>query len=328
MVIAMTKVKKIVVLDGFTLNPGDLDWASLRALTDDCQIFDRTPPELVLARAAGADVVFTNKVVLNEAIFAQLPELKYVGVLATGYNVIDIAGARKHGITVTNIPTYGTNSVAQHVFALLLELADHTGGYNASIRRGDWSNQKDVCYHLAPLTELAGKTFGLIGYGRIGGATAAIARAFQMKTIAYSRSATPGETAGDGTLYVTLEDLLRQSDVVSLHCPLTADNQKLINAEKLKLMKKTAFLINTARGPLIDSAALSQALRDGVIAGAGIDVLEVEPPPADHPLLTAPNAVLTPHTAWATFEARQRLLDIAVDNVQKFLGNQPQNVVS
>lgn len=324
----MVKAKKIVVLDGFTLNPGDLNWTNLRALAGECQIFDRTPPELVLERAAGADVVLTNKVMLNEAVFAKLPDLKYVGVLATGYNVVDIAGACKHHITVTNIPTYGTNSVAQHVFALLLELANHTGDYDASIRKGDWSKQKDCCYHLAPLTELAGKTFGLIGYGRIGSATAAIARAFQMNVVAYSRSAAPGSVDKDGTLYVTLEELLRQSDVVSLHCPLTADNQKLINLERLKLMKKTAFLINTARGALIDAAALNQALKDGLIAGAGIDVLEVEPPPADHPLLSAPNVILTPHTAWATFEARRRLLNIAVDNVQQFLNHTPVNVVS
>ncbi len=316
---------KIVVLDGYTLNPGDLGWEPLQELGD-CTIYDRSAPEEVIERAADAEILFVNKVPVDAARMDRLPRLKYIGVLATGYNVIDVAAARERNITVTNIPSYGTNAVAQMTFALLLELTNRAGEYAESVRRGDWSRSPDFCYYLGPAMELAGRTFGVVGYGRIGRAAAAIARAFGMKTIASSSTRQSG-TADDGTPFVTLADLLRESDVVSLHCPLTADNYHLINEERLGMMKKSAFLLNTGRGQLIDAVALAAALRNGVIAGAGLDVLEVEPP-RENPLIGTPNCVITPHVAWATREARQRLLEIAASNLAAFLRGEPVNVVS
>jgi glycerate dehydrogenase len=316
---------KIVVLDGFTLNPGDLDWAELEALAD-CQIFDRTPPSLVVERASDADLVLTNKVVLSRAVLAGLPRVKYVGVLATGYNVVDVAAARERGVVVTNVPAYSSRSVAQLVFALVLELAHHTGHHAQAVREGRWSRSPDFAFWDFPLLELDGLTMGIVGFGRIGQAVAELARAFGMQVLVHTRTVPP--TAPTGVRWVDQEAVFRQSDVVTLHCPLTPETQHLVNAARLALMKRSAFLINTGRGPLVDEVALAEALNAGRLAGAGLDVLSVEPPPADHPLLQARNAIITPHFAWATRAARRRLLAIAVANIRAFLGHAPQNVVS
>lgn len=316
---------RIVVLDGYTLNPGDLDWVPLEALGP-CDIHPRTPPNQVVARAQGAEIVLTNKTILNRETLAQLPALRYIGVLATGYNVVDVAAAKERGIPVTNVPTYGTASVAQMVFAHLLNLTQHVADHAQSVRRGDWTRSEDFCYWRHPLVELAGLTIGIVGFGRIGRETAKIARAFGMKVIfhdVFPMTVPPEE----GTA-VDLDTLFRESDVVSLHCPLTDQNRGLVNAARLNLMKPTAFLINTSRGPLVDEPALAEALNTGRIAGAGLDVLCVEPPPADNPLLTAKHCFITPHIAWATRAARQRLLETAVANVRAFLDGRLQNVVN
>lgn len=315
----------IVVLDGYTLNPGDLDWAKLEALGP-TTIHDRTPNDQIVARAANAEIVLTNKTVLSRETLDRLPRLRYIGVLATGYNVVDVDAARQHGVPVTNVPTYGTTSVAQMVFAHLLNLTQHVADHSRGVTAGRWSQSNDFCYWDSPLTELAGLTMGLVGFGRIGRAVAEIARTFGMNVLVYD--ATPLATLPAGMRSVSLDDLFRQSDVVSLHCPLTPTTQKLINAERLALMKPSAFLINTSRGPLVDELALADALNTGRLAGAGLDVLSIEPPPADNPLLTAKNCHITPHIAWATQAARQRLLDTAVANIQAFLANTPQNVVN
>ena len=316
---------RIIVLDGYTLNPGDLCWAALEALGE-CTVHDRTLPELTVERARNAEIVFTNKVVLGRAEFAQLPRLRYVGVLATGYNVVDVAAARERGIVVTNVPAYSTRSVAQMTFALLLELTQHVGHHAQTVRQGRWAQSKDFCYWDFPLVELEGLTLGLVGFGRIGRAVAEVALAFGMKVLAHTRSGKPSPIPG--VEVVALDTLFRDSDVVSLHCPLTADNKGLVNAARLALMKPTAFLLNTARGPLIDEPALAAALNAGRIAGAGLDVLAVEPPRADNPLLTAKNCLITPHIAWATAAARRRLLDIAVNNLRAFLAGTPVNAVA
>jgi len=315
---------RIVVLDGYTLNPGDLSWEGLRALGE-CVIHDRTAPEQVLARAAGAEILLTNKVVLDRERIARLPTLRYIGVLATGTNVVDLAAARARGIPVTNVPDYGTPAVAQMTFALLLELTHHVGHHAAAVRAGRWTASPDFCWWDFPLVELAGRTMGIVGFGRIGRAVGEIARAFGMNLLAHDPAAGP---APAGVRFVDLETLLRQSDVVSLHCPLTPATEHLVNARRLAMMKPTAFLLNTGRGPLVDEAALSEALNAGRLAGAGLDVLAVEPPPADNPLLQARNCLITPHIAWATGAARARLMQTAVDNVRGFLAGEPQNVVN
>lgn len=307
----------LVVLDGHTLNPGDLSWEPLQALAD-CRIHNRTSAADILARSAGARLLLTNKTPLTAATLAALPDVQYIGVLATGYNVVDVAAARARGIPVANVPAYGTQSVAQHVFALLLELTQHTGAHAASVRAGQWARSPDFCYWENPLIELAGKTLGIVGSGRIGSAVARIAEAFGM-TVVFARRA--GGRA-------ELEAVLRQSDVISLHCPLTDDTRHLINATTLGWIKPTALLLNTSRGPLIDEPALADALNQGRLAGAGLDVLSTEPPPAGHPLFTARNCLITPHIAWATAAARRRLLTTAVDNVRAFLAGRPVNVVN
>ena len=314
----------IVVLDGYTLNPGDLSWAELEKLGN-CRVYDRTEPADIVARAGQAEVVLTNKTILNAAILDQLPRLKYIGVLATGYNVVDIAAARKRSIPVTNIPTYGTRSVAQMVFALLLELAHHVGDHSRSVREGKWSKGVDFCYWDYPLIELEGLTMGIVGLGRIGAAVANLAAAFGMKVIAHTQPPVP---PGNTVELVDLPTLFSRSDVVSLHCPLTDKNAGFINASNLRLMKPGAFLINTSRGGLVDQQALADALNNGLIAGAGLDVLAAEPPPADNPLLKARNCIITPHVAWATGAARKRLLDTAVDNVREFLSGRLKNAVN
>jgi len=316
---------KIVVLDGYTLNPGDLSWAGLRALGD-CAIHDRTPPAEVVPRAREAEVVLTNKTVLSAEILGRLPQLRYIGVLATGYNVVDVAVARQRNIPVTNVPTYGTTSVAQMTMALLLELTQHVGHHAQTVREGRWSASPDFCYWDYPLIELAGLTLGIIGYGRIGRAVGDLASAFGMKVLAHD-IARPAQLP-PGTEWSDLEDLLRRGDVVSLHCPLTPDNQAFINRERLALLKPTAFLLNTSRGPLVDEPALAEALNEGRLAGAGLDVLAVEPPAGNNPLLQARNCLVTPHIAWATRSARARLLEVAVENVRAFLAGHARNVVN
>lgn len=314
----------IVVLDGFTLNPGDLDWSPLKALAP-CTIYDRTPPEHLLERAAGAEILLTNKTPLRREHLEKLPAARYIGVLATGYNVVDVEAAQAHNIAVTNVPDYGTNAVAQLTFALLLELTHHAGHHAATVREGKWTHSVDFCYWDFSLVEVHGATMGLIGFGRIGQAVAKIAQAFGMQVLVYTR--TPPPTLPPGVKQAELETIFRESDFVSLHCPLTPETKHLINAQRLALMKPSAFLINTSRGPIVEEHALAEALQRGVIAGAALDVLSVEPPPATNPLLTAPRCLITPHLAWATRAARARLLQVAVDNVKGFLNGKPQNLV-
>ncbi len=315
---------KIVILDGHTLNPGDLSWAALQALGT-CEIHDRTPPEHVVARCADAEIVITNKALLPREVINALPKLRFIAVTATGFNVVDAPAARERGIPVSNVPLYGTRAVAQFTIAMLLELCHHVGAHSDSVRAGDWVKSADWCYARTPLLELDGLTLGVVGWGRIGQATADIARAMGMKIIAASRTPKP---ARDGVEFVDMETLFRRADVVSLHCPLTPETKALVNAERLALMKPTAFLLNTSRGPLLDEAAVAAALNSGRLAAAGLDVLSCEPPKADNPLLTARNCVITPHQAWAAKAARARLLDTTAANVKAFLSGTPLNVVN
>lgn len=314
----------IVVLDGHTLNPGDLSWEALREFGG-AAIHDRTPPESVLARARDAEILLTNKTVLNRETILALPKLKYIGVLATGYNVVDVTAAKGRGVPVTNVPDYGTHSVAQLTFALLLELAHHVGHHAQTVRESKWVRSPDFCYWETPLLELHGLTFGVIGFGKIGRAVARLAEAFGMRVLVHNRSR-PADFPPPFQL-VALDELLSRSDVVSLHCPLTPENKQFINARRLALMKPGAFLLNTSRGPLLDEQAVAGALNSGQLAGAGLDVLSVEPPKADNPLLAAKNCIVTPHIAWATRAARARLMNIAVENIRAFLAGMPHNVV-
>jgi len=315
----------IVVLDGYTLNPGDLSWKNLESLGQ-CTVYDRSAPEEVVPRAKDAEIILTNKTVLSSDTIKQLPKMKYIGVLATGYNIVDIEAARDIDIPVTNVPTYSTQSVAQIVFAHLLNLAHHAAHHAQTVRSGRWTSSPDFCYWDTPLIELAGLTMGIIGFGRIGQATAKLALAFGMNVIFYD-IAEPSNIP-QGCQPARMDDIFRTSDVISLHCPLTSDTEKIINTERLELMKKTAFLINTSRGPLVDEQALAEALNNERIAGASLDVLSEEPPGKNNPLLTARNCYITPHIAWATLAARKRLLQVAVDNVASFLAAKPQNVVN
>lgn len=317
---------KIVVLDGFTLNPGDLSWEGFEQLGE-FNCYDRTPRELVVERAQDAEIVITNKTPITEEILKQLPHCKYIGVLATGYDVVDVNYAKTRGIPVCNIPTYGTTAVAQYVFALLLELCHNVKHHSDTVREGKWSKQKDFCYWDFPLVELSGKTMGFVGFGRIGRQTAKIAEALGMKLIANDKFKGDVSEFKDFK-WVELDELLKTSDVVSLHCPLFPDTEGLINAETLSNMKKTAFLINTSRGRLVVDKDLAEALNNGVIAGAAVDVVSAEPPTEGNPLFNAKNCIVTPHIAWATKEARQRLMDIAVDNLKAFLKGDYINVVN
>jgi glycerate dehydrogenase len=316
---------RIVVLDGFTLNPGDLSWERLRELGE-CSIYDRSAPEEVMARARNAEIVLTNKIMLSADMIERLGRLKYIGVTATGFNIADVEAARERGIPVTNVPTYGTDSVAQMVFAHLLNLTQNVGHHARTVSEGRWCTSEDFCYWDTPLVELAGLTMGIIGFGRIGQTTARLARAFGMKVIACD--VTAPEEMPDGCEMVELKDVFRHADVVSLHCPLTPHTEHIVNKQNLALMKKTAFLINTSRGALVDEQVLADALNSGRIAGAGLDVLAVEPPEQQNPLLNARHCYVTPHIAWATRAARKRLLNVAVDNVAAFLAGRPQNVVN
>ena len=315
---------RIVVLDGYTLNPGDLSWAELQVLAP-CEIHERTPAKQVLARAADAEILLTNKTSLTRAHLGKLPKLRYIGVLATGTNVVDLEAARERGMVVTNVPAYGTASVAQTTFALLLELTQRADHHSRTVHGGKWSQCPDWCYWDYPLIELAGLTLGIVGFGRIGRAVGELGRAFGMQVLAFNQKPKPFP---DWVRSADLETLFRQSDVLSLHCPLTPETTGLVNATRLSWMKPTAFLLNTSRGALVDEAALADALNAGRLAGAGLDVLSAEPPSAGNPLLQAKNCIITPHLAWATRAARARLLKIAVQNVRAFLGGRPENVVS
>ena len=313
---------KIVILDGYTANPGDLSWKELETLGE-LVVYDRTRADETVTRAADAEVVLTNKVLITKDVIAQLPRLKYVGVLATGYNVVDIEAAHQRGIIVTNVPAYSTESVAQMVFAHLLTVTNRVEHYSVQNRADRWTNSADFSYSDTLLTELAGKTFGIVGLGNIGKRVAQIAQAFGMNVIAL----TSKTTLPDGIKKVELSELFAQSDVLSLHCPLTPDTHHLINADTLKQMKPTAILINTGRGPLIDDQAVADALKANRLYAFCADVLTEEPPKADNPLLALTNAYTTPHIAWATVEARARLVQVAIDNVKAFANGKPQNVV-
>ena len=316
---------RIVVLDSAAMNPGDLSWEGIEQFGD-LSVYDRTPPDEMLDRAGGAAIVLTNKTVLSRQAIEQLDALRYVGVTATGYNVVDVAAARERGIPVTNVPDYATGSVAQIVFAHLLNLAWRMAHHTQTVRDGKWSACPDFTYWDYPLLELSDMTMGIVGFGRIGRATAQLALAFGMTVLVHTR--TPPSDAPEGISLVDLEQVFRESDVVSLHCPLTPETDRLVNGERLEQMKPTAFLINTGRGPLVDEQALANALNSGRIAGAGLDVLSVEPPTPDNPLLAARHCYVTPHLAWATLSARKRLLQVVVDNVAAFLEGRPQNVVN
>lgn len=316
---------KIVVLDGYTLNPGDLSWKDLEALGT-VKIYDRTHPGEVVERASGAQVVLTNKTVLDGEALSQLPDLKYIGVLATGYNVVNLEAARRQGITVTNIPAYSTDSVAQMVFAHLLNITQRVGHYAEEVASGHWTKQADFSYWNTPLVELAGKTLGVIGLGHTGMATARIALAFGMQVLAYTSKSAAELPAGIRKAD-SLEQVFSDSNVVSLHCPLTETTKNLVNMERLKLMKREAVLINTGRGGLVNETDLAEALEKGLLAAAGVDVLSSEPPVPGHPLVGVKNCFITPHIAWATFEARQRLMGQAVRNIEAFLSGQPINTV-
>ena len=315
---------KIVILDGFSANPGDLSWRELEDMGE-LTVYERTSPEDTVARAAEAEIVLTNKVVISREVIAQLPLLKYIGMLATGYNVVDIQAAHERGIIVTNVPAYSTESVAQMVFAHLLNVTNRTDHYATENRSGRWTRNKDFCYWDYPHMELAGKTFGIVGLGHIGRRVAEIALAFGMKVKALTSKSADALPAGIGK--ATIEELLSTSDVISLHCPLTDTTRHLINSETLRLIKPSAILINTGRGPLVDDQAVASALAEGQLAAFCADVLTEEPPKADNPLLAQPNAFFTPHIAWASTEARIRLLQVVTCNVKAFLNGKPQNSI-
>ena len=311
---------KIVILDGHVENPGDLSWEPLQQLGE-VTVYDRTAPEDVVSRISDAPIVITNKTLITRSILAACPQIRYVGVLATGYNVVDIAAAKERGIVVTNVPAYSTKAVAQFTMALLLEICHHVGRHSDGVHAGKWSACQDFAYWDYPLIELMGKTIGIVGYGRIGQATAKVAQALGMKVLAYSRH-------GQGEPYVPLDELYARSDVISLHCPLTAENAKMIDKAAIAKMKDGVILLNTARGGLINEGDLREALLSGKVYAAAADVAAVEPIPADCPLLGLDNMIFTPHIAWACYETRQRLMDIAVDNVRQFLAGTPVNNVA
>jgi glycerate dehydrogenase len=317
---------KIVVLDGYTLNPGDLNWKGFQELGT-LEVYDRTEPSLIVQRARGAELVLTNKTPLTAETLNQLKGLRYIGVLATGYNIVDVKTAKELGIVVSNIPTYGTASVAQFAFALLLELCHNVRLHSDAVRAGEWTNNKDWCFWKSPLIELAEKTMGIVGFGRIGREVGKIANAMGMRVIAHD-SVQTNPPDYPRFRWVGLEELLRQSDVVSLHCPLFPETQGLMNTQRLAMMKSTAFLINNSRGPLVVDQDLADALNAGRLAGAAVDVLSIEPPPVDNPLLSAKNCIVTPHISWATKEARSRLMALAVENAKALVSGKPQNVVN
>ena len=317
---------RIVVLDGYTLCPGDLTWDSLRALGD-VTVYDRTPPEEIIPRIGDAQIVLTNKVVISRAVLEACPAVRYVGVLATGYNVVDLAAADERGVVVTNVPAYSTQAVVQHALALLLHSVSHVAQYDAQVKAGRWVNSPDFCFFGEPMEELAGRTMGIVGFGHIGQAMARAAAGLGMQVLVHTPHPKP-ELAGEGVRFAAMDELLRNSDVISLHCPLTEATRGLIGARTIAAMKDGVRVINTARGPLVDGTAMADALSCGKVACYMADVMETEPPRADDPLLTAPNTVLTPHVAWAPRQTRERLMAVAVGNVEAFLAGAPRNVVN
>lgn len=316
---------KIVILDGYTLNPGDLDWGPLQALGQ-VEIYDRSAPDEVVERSKGARIVLTNKVKITRQMMEQLPELHYIGVMATGFDIVDTQAATDHGITVTNVKGYSTDAVAQHTFALLLTLVNRVETHSDLVLDGEWAKSKDFTFRETPLFEIAGKTMGLVGLGDIGQKVADIAMAFGMKVIAYRRN--PAKTSDPNIEMVPLDEIFAQSDVVSLHLPLSPDTSGMVDRERLRAMKNTAYLINTARGALINEPDLAEALNNQLIAGAGLDVLSTEPPSQDNPLLHARNCVITPHIAWSLREARERLIGLIRENIEAYLAGQPINKVN
>lgn len=320
---------KIVVLDGFTLNPGDLDWKGLEAIGE-CVVYDRTSLNNVqeaIDRIGDAEIVFTNKTPMPKALFDACPSIKFVGVLATGYNVVDVNAAKEKGIIVTNIPTYGTAAVGQFTIALLLEICHHIGHHNEAVHNGKWENNADWCFWDYPLIELDGKTMGIIGYGRIGQSTGKIAQALGMKVLAYDEYKNPS-LESETCKYVELNELLKQSDVIALHCPLFPNTQGIINKENIAKMKDGVIILNDSRGPLIVEQDLADALNSGKVVAAGLDVVSTEPIKGNNPLLNAKNCIITPHIAWAPKESRKRLMDIAVNNLEAFIAGNPVNVVN
>lgn len=317
---------KIVVLDGYTLNPGDISWDEFKKLGE-VEIYDRTPKDKILERIGNSEIAITNKTPLGRDVFVKLPNLKYIGVLATGYNVVDVDAAKEFGITVTNVPDYGTMAVAQFTFALLLELCNHVWEHNAAVKNGEWTKCADFCFYKYPLIELAGKTLGIIGFGRIGKSVSDIAVAMGMNVLAYSRNRNK-VIKNENIRYAQLEELLAESDVISLHCPLTESTRGMINENTIGKMKDVVIIINTARGPLIEEEDLAEALNNGKVAGAAVDVVSAEPIKENNPLLRAKNCIITPHIAWAPKETRERLMKIAAENLKSYLSGNPINVVN
>ncbi len=317
---------KIVVLDGFTLNPGDLDWKGLEAIGE-LTVYERTPADKISERIGDAEIIFTNKTPLVRETFMKHPKIKYVGVLATGYNVVDTQAATKSGVIVTNIPTYGTTAVTQFTFALLLEICHHVWEHSEAVKKGDWTKCPDFCFWNYPLMELAGKTMGIIGFGRIGRSVAAVAQAMGMKVLAYD-SCKDASVENENIRYAELDELLEKSDIISLHCPLFDSTKGIVNKENIEKMKDGVIIINTSRGPLIVEEDLVSALNSGKVAGAAVDVVSTEPIREDNLLLKAKNCIITPHIAWAPKESRERLMNIAVDNLTAFLNGNAVNVVN
>ena len=315
---------KIVVLDGYAANPGDLNWEPLSELGS-CTIYDRTAKKDVIERSKDADIILTNKVIFTRELMESLPNLKYIGVMATGYNTVDIEAAKEHNIVVTNIPAYSTNSVAQMVFSHILTITQNVQRHSDLVHQGKWSSNPDFCFWDSPLLELHGKTIGIVGLGSIGKAVARIALGFGMKVIAYTSKSKL--QLSQEIKKAELDELFKQSDIVSLHCPLTADTRNMVNLERLKTMKESSILINTGRGPLINEEDLAYALKNKIIYAAGLDVMSKEPPLADNPLLKIDNCFITPHIAWASEAARSRLMDILIDNVKAFIAKKPINQV-
>ena len=317
----------IVILDAYTSNPGDLSWDAINALGE-LTVHERTRHDETLNRCAGCEAVLTNKVILNSEIIEQLPELKYIGVLATGTNVVDLNFAKERGICVTNIPGYGTDSVVQHILAMILHFSSKVSAHNDAVHKGDWVSSKDFCFTLGTLNELSGKTLGIIGLGTIGRKLARVTDAMGMKIVAAHQSSMDRLELPYEVDWLPVDEVFARADFLSLNCPLTSETDQVVNADRLQKMKPSSVVINTGRGPLINEQALADALNNGTIAGAGLDVLSTEPPAVDNPLLTAKNCVITPHIAWASREARKRLIDIAADNLSAYLAGAPINMVN
>ncbi len=317
---------KAVILDGFTTNPGDLSWDWLEKVCN-LTVYDRTPADKTVERCEGCEIIITNKTPLTKEILEQLPECKFIALLSTGYNIVDCDYAASRNIPVSNIPSYSTAAVAQLTFALLLELTNKVGIHNSAVKNGEWTNCKDFCFWKAPLQELYGKVFGIVGYGKIGEAVSNIANSFGMKVIAFTPNPDKHSNAKNIT-FTSLDEVLKTSDVISFHCPLTPETTALVNESSLAKIKKGAYLINTSRGPVLDEEAVAKALKNGYLAGVGVDVLSTEPPKADNPLLGCENCIITPHIAWAAFETRERLLGVLKENIFAYIGGNPITTVN